>query len=118
MFEQVLQEVVSGTDGGIASVLMGFDGITVDSYAADGDVNVENVGMEYSVVLAQIKQAAEMLELGAAREVTVHAEAMTTVIRLLNDEYFIALAIAPSGNVGKGRYLLRLSAPKLLESLS
>lgn len=118
MFDEMLQQVVTGTDGAIASVLMGFDGITVESYADADSINVETVGMEYSVVLTQIKQAAEMLEVGATTEVTVHAESMTTVIRLLNDEYFIALAIAPTGNVGKGRYLLRLAAPQLIESLS
>jgi predicted regulator of Ras-like GTPase activity (Roadblock/LC7/MglB family) len=75
-------------------------------------------GSEYSVILGQIREAVETLELGAAQEVSVSAENMTTVIRLLNEEYFVAIAIAPSGNLGKGRYLLRVQAPKILESLS
>jgi hypothetical protein len=36
---------------------------------------------------------------------------------MLTDEYFVALAVAPGGNVGKARYLLRVSAPKLIENL-
>ena len=37
--------------------LMGFDGITVDSYSRDPSaLNVETMGSEYSVVLGQIKQ--------------------------------------------------------------
>ena len=48
-----------------------------------------------------------MLDAGSAREVAVQAENMTTVIRLLNDEYFVAMALSPTGNVGKARYLLR-----------
>ncbi len=32
MFQAMLREVVDGTDGAIAVLLMGFDGITVDSY--------------------------------------------------------------------------------------
>jgi hypothetical protein len=43
---------------------------------------------------------------------------MTTVIRLLNESYFIALALSPTGNLGKGRYLLRVNAHKLAESLT
>jgi hypothetical protein len=35
----------------------------------------------------------------------------------LNEEYFVALALLPDGNFGKGRYLLRTVAPKLLEQL-
>ena len=119
MFQELLREVIDQTDGALAGLVMGFDGITVDSLVSGAsDLNVETVGMEYSVVLTQIKQAAEMLALGATSEVTVQAKNMTTVIRLLNDEYFVALAIRPSGNLGKARYMLRLQAPKLLEGLS
>jgi predicted regulator of Ras-like GTPase activity (Roadblock/LC7/MglB family) len=121
MFQAMLREVVDGTDGAIAGLLMGFDGITVDSYTRDegslsGD-GLEALGSEYSQILGQIKQAVVALELGEAREVAVSAENMTTVIRLLNESYFIALAMAPTGNVGKGRYLLRVNAHKLVESL-
>jgi len=119
MFKDVLRELVERTDGAIASLLMGFDGITVDSYSRDPNaLNVETMGSEYSVVLGQIKQAASMLDLGITQEVAVQAENMTTVIRLLNDEYFVAMALAPSGSVGKARYLLRVQAGKLLERLS
>ena len=119
MFKDVLRELVERTDGAIASLLMGFDGITVDSYSRDPNaLNVETVGSEYSVVLGQIKQAATMLDLGATQEVAVQAENMITVIRLLNDEYFVAMALRPSGNVGKARYLLRVQASELLERLS
>jgi predicted regulator of Ras-like GTPase activity (Roadblock/LC7/MglB family) len=119
MFKDVLRELVEGTDGAIASLLMGFDGITVDSYNRDGSaLNVETVGSEYSVVLGQIKQAASMLDLGTTQEVAVQAENMITVIRLLNDEYFVAMALSPPGSLGRARYLLRVQANKLLERLS
>jgi predicted regulator of Ras-like GTPase activity (Roadblock/LC7/MglB family) len=118
MFQQLLKEFVDRTEGGIASVLMGFDGIPVEQYVKeDADVNVESIGMEYGVVLNQIRQAAEMLEIGDAREVAIQAAQVTTVIRLLSDEYFVALAVKPDGNFGKARYLLRVGAHKLLEGL-
>lgn len=118
MFQESLKEVVDRTEGAIASLVMGFDGIAVESYAtAESELNVENLGMEYSVVLTQIKQAAQMLSLGAANEVTIQAENMTTVIRLLTEEYFVAVAIEPTGNLGKARYLLRIQAPQLIDGL-
>ena len=118
MFREALQQVVDGTEGAIAAILMGYDGIPVEQYlAGDTSLNVETIGMEFSVVLSQIRKAAEMLEAGAAREVTIQAEQMTTVIRLLNDEYFVAVAVAPSGNTGKARDLLRTGAGKLLDAL-
>jgi predicted regulator of Ras-like GTPase activity (Roadblock/LC7/MglB family) len=119
MFREALQLVVDGTEGGIAAILMGYDGIPLEQYiVGDSELNVETVGMEFSVVLSQIRKAAEMLEAGTAREVTIQAEQMTTVIRLLNDEYFVAVALKPTGNSGKARYLLRTNAGKLVEALT
>ncbi len=118
MFKEVLREVVERTEGGIAGLLMGFDGIPVENYIkGDADLDVESVGMEYSVILTQIIQAAKMLEAGEAREVAIQAENVTTVIRLLNNAYFVALTLSPQGNFGKGRFLLRTLTPKLLDDL-
>jgi len=118
MFKEVLQEVVENTRGATAGLIMGYDGIALETYVAgDAPVSIETVGMEYSVVLTQIQQAAEMLEVGAAEEVALQAEHMTTVVRLLNSEYFMAVTLNPGGNSGKARYLLRTKGPALLELL-
>lgn len=119
MFKQILREVVDSTDGAVAGVIMGFDGITLDTYQVqDGLADIETVGMEYSVILSQIRQAAEMLEVGEAREVAVQAENMVTVVRLLNDQYFVAVTLRPGGNSGKARYQLRIRAASLIDDLS
>jgi predicted regulator of Ras-like GTPase activity (Roadblock/LC7/MglB family) len=118
MFKDVLRDVVERTEGGIAGLLMGFDGIPVENYVkADANTEVESVGMEYSVILTQIIKAAKMLDAGEAREVSIQAENVTTVIRLLNKDYFVALTMGPHGNFGKGRFLLRTLTPKLLDDL-
>jgi predicted regulator of Ras-like GTPase activity (Roadblock/LC7/MglB family) len=118
MFKDVLRDVVERTDGGIAGLVMGYDGIPVENYVkGDLSVDVETVGMEYSVILSQIMKAAKMLEAGEAREVAIQAERVTTVIRLLNHQYFVALTMSPQGNFGKARFLLRTLTPKLLDDL-
>jgi predicted regulator of Ras-like GTPase activity (Roadblock/LC7/MglB family) len=121
MFQEVLKDVVDRTEGGIASLVMGFDGITVDSYVSPDSgvtLEVETVGMEYSVILKEIRRAAELLDAGSAREVAIQAERLITVIRLINDEYFVALTLKPDGNYGKARFLLRTSASKLAADLT
>ena len=119
MFREVLQEVVEKTDGGIAAILMGYDGIPVEQYVeGDAVLDVETIGMEYSVILKMIKNAAEMLDIGAAQEVAIRAERMTTLIRLVTDEYFLAVAVRPSGNFGKARYLMRVRASELASGLA
>jgi predicted regulator of Ras-like GTPase activity (Roadblock/LC7/MglB family) len=118
MFKEILQDLVDRTDGGVAGLLMASDGIAIDQYSnGDGPFDIEAVGMEYSVVLKGVQRAGEMLDTGSTNEVSVQTERLTTVVRMLTDEYFVALAVAPGGNVGKARFLLRTSAPKLLENL-
>ncbi|MGD8317830.1 MAG: hypothetical protein PVH21_01810 [Myxococcales bacterium] len=118
MFKEILRDLVDRTDGGVAGLLMASDGIAIDQYSrGDGPFDIESVGMEYSVVLKGVQRAAEMLDAGSTEEVSVQTERLTTVVRMLTEEYFVALAVAPGGNVGKARYLLRVSAPKLIENL-
>lgn len=119
MFKEVLMEVVDGTEGGVAGLLMGFDGIPVDQYVRpDAPMDVESVGMEYSVILKDIRNAAQMLETGATHEVSIQTERMTTIIRLLNSEYFMAVTLSPGGNIGKARFLLRTRSGRLIAELS
>ena len=119
MFKELLRDIVEQTEGGIGAMLMGFDGIPVDNYVSDdADRDIEAVGQEYSVILSQISKAAEMLDAGSAREVTIQAENLTAIIRLLTEEYFVAIAMHPGGNFGKARFLLRTRAAKLANDLS
>ena len=120
MFHELLKDVVHRTEGALAGLIMGFDGIAVETYVrGDQEVpfEVENVGMEYSVILKEIAKAAELLESGAAREISIQAEKFTTVIRLINDDYFVAVTIRPEGNYGKARFLLRTRVPELAAEL-
>lgn len=121
MFREVLEKVVERTEGGVAGLVMGFDGIPVDAYvreSAHSPIDVETVGMEYSVILKEIRKAAELLEAGGATEISIQAEKLTTLIRVLNEEYFVALTLRPDGNFGKARFLLRTAGSKLLSELT
>jgi len=119
MFKEILEEIVGGVDGGLAGLVMGYDGIALDNYvASEREVEIETAGMEFSQILQNIRTAAEMLEVGKAAEVAVKAERLTMVLRLLTDEYFVAIALGPDANVGKARFLLRTRAHQLQEALS
>lgn len=120
MFQELLKDIVDRTEGALAGLVMGMDGIMVDSYVrpnSDG-TDIETIGMEHSVILKDIRRAAEMLEASTANEVAISAEKMTTVMRLINEEYFVVVTVKPQGNYGKARFLLRTHAPKLLDELT
>src|SRR5271165_40287 len=119
MFQEALREIVDKTDGGIAGLIMDSEGIAVDSYARDGaPFDINTVGIEFGVVLGSIKRAAESLEAGEAQEVAIGTDKMITLIRTLGETYFLALALTPDGNFGKGRFLMRTAAPKFIAELA
>src|SRR5215472_5964561 len=118
MFRENLQKIVDNVDGGVAGLLMGFDGIAVETYQRDdADVDIQAVGMEFSFILTQVRKAAEILEVGGVREIAIKADQLTVIIRVLSEEYFVALVLKPEGNFGKGRYLLRMVGPKMATEL-
>jgi predicted regulator of Ras-like GTPase activity (Roadblock/LC7/MglB family) len=119
MFSVALRELVEGTDGALASLLMDFQGVAVEQYAKDpSPFDIEVVGAEFSVIVKSVQRAIESLDAGGTTEVAVQAEKVTTLIRVLNHEYFVALALGPNANLGKGRFMLRVAAPKFLEALA
>jgi predicted regulator of Ras-like GTPase activity (Roadblock/LC7/MglB family) len=108
--------------GGIlaSTVLLGecIPSQAIDSYSAPGGgVDINTVGMEFSFILTQVRKATEILEVGGVSEVTIRCENLTIIIRVVSKDYFLALAIKPDGNFGKGRYLLRVVAPKMQSEL-
>src|SRR5690606_40628693 len=118
MFKEALRGAVESTDGGVAGLLMDFEGIPVESYARDGaSFDIEAVGAEVSVVVKAIQRATEMLEAGETCEVSFKSDKMVTLIRVINASYFVAVTMEPEGNVGKSRFLLRVLAPKLAAEL-
>ncbi|HHH10522.1 MAG TPA: hypothetical protein ENK23_00385 [Sorangium sp.] len=119
MFQDVLKEVVERADGAVASLVMDTDGITMDSFTTPGaKYDILTVGIELSVVVKGVAQAATMLEAGEAQELTVVTDDLTTVVRMICGNYFLALSLKPGANVGKARYLLRTRAPDLVDDLS
>lgn len=118
MFKEALQSVVEQTQGGLAGLLMDFEGIPLETYSKkEAGFDIEVVGAEISVVVKAIQRASEMLDAGDTKEVAFKSERMVTLIRVINESYFLALSLEPDGNFGKGRYLLRIAAPKVLDEL-
>lgn len=118
MFAEILRKVVDNVDGGIAAVIMGLDGIPVDTYVRQSDrVDVNTVGMEFSFILTQVRKAGESLQVGALEELVVKAQRLVLVCRMVSPLYFVAVAVAPEGNFGKARFLARLATPQLVSQL-
>jgi predicted regulator of Ras-like GTPase activity (Roadblock/LC7/MglB family) len=117
-FREHLEEVCRNVDGAVACSLMGVDGIEVDTHVqGGGDLDVKSLLVEYSGVLRSAREAAEAHEAGGVAEIAISTDKLQAVVRIVSPEYFMVVALTPEGNVGKARYLLRVTAPKLKAEL-
>ena len=118
-FRTHLESVVNQVDGALACSVMGFDGISVETYQKDdaGELELSGAWVEYANLLTQLKNAADVLKTGAVTELSVNSDKVLTIIRLVSPEYFLILALKAEGNYGKGRYVLRVTAPKVRAEL-
>jgi len=121
MFRQNIQKLIDKLDGGIAGVLMGFDGIALDSYAKSGFgdslPDIQTLAAEFAHLVSQARRTVQSLDAGALAEVTIRTDTVTLVISVVTPEYFLACAMLPAALVGKARYLVKLTAPRLREEL-
>jgi len=117
LFAETLKKVVDNVDGALAAVIMGLDGIPVDSYVRNDRVDVTTVGMEFSFIIGQIRKAGDSLQVGSLEELSVKAQRLVLVCRMVSPQYFVAIAMAPEGNFGKARFLARLATPALVAQL-
>jgi predicted regulator of Ras-like GTPase activity (Roadblock/LC7/MglB family) len=118
-----LESVVTQVDGAIACSVMGFDGIAVETFQAPhstelaSQLEMSSAWVEYGNTLSQLKTGAELLKAGTVAEVSINTEKLITLMRMVTPEYFVVLGLKPEGNYGKGRYVLRITAPKLKAEL-
>lgn len=122
-FREHLEAVVSTVSGSVACSLVGFDGIAVDTHQPEARaedaaaMELSAALTEYGNLLGQLKATVQTLKTGAVAEMSVNTEKIITIMRMVNADYYVVLALLPDGNYGKGRYALRLAAPKLAKEL-
>ena len=117
MFAETLKKVVDNVDGALAAVIMGLDGIPVETYVRNDRVDVTTVGMEFSFIISQIRKAGDSLQVGGLEELSVKAQRLVLVCRMVSPQYFVAIAMSPEGNFGKARFLARMATPALVAQL-
>ena len=125
-FRSRLQRICEGVDGVLVATLMGIDGLPVEQVSTmptangTGDIHVELDALlvEYSGLIGQAQLSAEIFAAGGLEELSISSERLTTLIRVLTPEYFVAVALRPEANRGRARYLLRVHADALVDELS
>ncbi|GFO55195.1 GTPase [Geomonas sp. Red276] len=117
-FKAILKGIIDDCGGGLGAIVMGYDGISIDEYIKpSAGVDVQILAVEYASVIKEIKETVGVLKTGELQEVAILSDNCSVVVRGINNDFFLALVLAPDGNFGKARYLMKREAARLGEEL-
>jgi predicted regulator of Ras-like GTPase activity (Roadblock/LC7/MglB family) len=117
-YKESLKTITESVGGGLAAIIMGYDGIPIDEYLVDStQFDLQLLTVEYANLLRDIRRTVELLENGDMEEVSIATDKLRVLVRVINAQFFLVLVITVDGNYGKGRYLLNREALKLKDDL-
>lgn len=113
MFEEKLSQIVRNVEGTLGCLLIGFDGIPIERIVLDEDfTQMEDVAVELSNLLDDFERL-QAYDLGGVDAVSVSMGDVTTLARIVADEYLLMLVLRSEADVERGQNMLRLVAPSV-----
>lgn len=116
--DERLQEILANVDGAIACSLCGLDGVGVASVNKDPSFQVTAAEVEFATMLRTAEKASKNLEAGEVEELLLITEKLMMVVKRISADYYLSLALSPDGNLGRARFEIKRSIPKLAAELS
>ena len=122
-FSKILQEIVESCGGGIGAALMGTDGIPIDQFVSgvvpEGPLSddIGTAGVEFNQILGEIRKASDGLAGGTMLETVVVLSRFSLAFRPVDEDAYLVVVVAPDGNLGKARYLMRNSLSAIRDEL-
>ncbi len=108
-FKRQLQSITGRVEGSVGALIMGTDGIAVEKVLgeAGSEANLDVAAAEFVSVVRGAERASGNMGYGPLRELIVSTDQFHLILRLVARDYFLVLAIAGGGNLGRGRFELR-----------
>ncbi|MEN3335410.1 MAG: hypothetical protein V7641_4775 [Blastocatellia bacterium] len=108
-FAETLNHITERIEGCAAAIILGIDGIAIERQIKDVDplLDIDLIATEFTTLVRRNMRTATDAEMGEVREMVFVTDLLTLVLRPITPEYFLMLALNPSGNVGQARFELR-----------
>jgi hypothetical protein len=108
-----LETIMRSCEGAVAGALMGRNRETVFCIAQDQQLPIEDLSKDFSEVLSQVRDTAEILKIGATQDVTIYSASFTYIFQAVDQQHFVGLVLQPEAACGKGKHVLRMAVPDL-----
>src|SRR5215468_318158 len=98
VFGELLKQIIGKVEGAVGAMIMGLDGIAIEQQILEPEVNEAKLSMvaaAYATLLRNSMRTSADVGVGPLQEMSVISENMTLVIKLINPEYFLMVALGP-----------------------
>jgi predicted regulator of Ras-like GTPase activity (Roadblock/LC7/MglB family) len=108
-----LRKLIRETTSALGAAVVNSDGVVVVVETTDVMSEPASGLSEYGMVLEQLSAVNEVLGLGKSVSCQVDSDQRTTLIRRLNQHYFVALWLSGSQDADRAAFQLRLASTDL-----
>jgi predicted regulator of Ras-like GTPase activity (Roadblock/LC7/MglB family) len=113
-FAEILQTMVERVPGAVGAIFADWEGEAVDQFAHIPPLEIQLVGAHWGVVLSQATARMVKHGLGAVVEMLIEGERAIVLVRAINDQYFVVLAVKRDAHLGMARRELERGALSIL----
>ena len=108
-FVDGLKLIVNNVPGGLGASINGLDGLIIAEYKKipNNELDFTLLGAEITTLLKRAVKTTDDIHMGPLQEITLMDKNRAILIKTINEEYYLLLALDASGNIGKGRYELK-----------
>ena len=117
-FSEILKKVVEESDKGLGAAIVASDGIVVEEYKIEKNLDLYVLGAEFCKTFKEFRDKTEFLKKGAPLEFTVQMESSILIFKKINEDYFLVLVLDAEGNFGKGRFVIRREMDQLKDEFN
>jgi predicted regulator of Ras-like GTPase activity (Roadblock/LC7/MglB family) len=114
LFDTTLNDLLEAIDGAFLATVLGYDGIDLGrSVKPSARGQTDHLVVETTALMKRMRKVAAELRMGSVQELSLQAEELILVLRPISDDYVLAVALTPDGNLGMARYQLAAQTPGL-----
>lgn len=118
MFNLQLNTVLSFLEGSKAILIMGYDGIVVESATKKQmDDHFQDLTIELGQIVKTIGELSKNSNVGNFSEMVLQFQHAKVLLRSIHSEYFLALLMDKEESVGKSQFAIQRILPELVKNL-
>jgi predicted regulator of Ras-like GTPase activity (Roadblock/LC7/MglB family) len=107
MFLDELSRISNRIEGALALSLVARDGIPVESFSSDPELDLEVLAAELIAQVRSITENHRELDVGEVQQLSVTTDRLTLMVSAVAADYYLLLVLGPEGNYGRARFELR-----------